>query len=331
MRRNTAGVTALDATVIREQLVFARSVLSPGERAAIAADVRRERLLRIRRGVYIASELWIRLSAEDQHRVRVIAASELERLGEPTGDPFVASHVSAVALWRLPWAGAYPARVHVVSEHARGGRSNSHIVRHTSGRPAAPVLIDGVLVTDLASTVVAVAVSESFREAVIVADAALRRAEHPIEHMPAGITDRAGLLTVADALPLRQGSAAARAVGEFADGRADRPGESHSRVSMHEAGITPPKLQVELFGASGRRYFGDFWWPQFQTIGEFDGEGKYRDPKFLRGRTPHRALMDEKAREDDLRATGRRFVRWGWPIALSPTRLRAHLLRGGVT
>ena len=38
---------------------------------------------------------------------------------------------------------------------------------------------------------------------------------------------------------------------------------------------------------------------------------KLTDPAMLRGRTPAQALRDEKRREDRLRATGPRVVRWG--------------------
>lgn len=91
-----------------------------------------------------------------------------------------------------------------------------------------------------------------------------------------------------------------------------------------------PALQVELFGASGARYVVDFYWPALCHIGEFDGKTKYEDPVFLRGRTPAQALADEKFREDDLRAAGYSFSRWGWAVALVPARLATQLRRAGV-
>lgn len=132
------------------------------------------------------------------------------------------------------------------------------------------------------------------------------------------------------AFPLRQGTAAALRVIEFADGRADRPGESLSRVTMHRAGIPKPQLQTRLAGVSGRQYPVDFWWPEFDTIGEFDGRYKYSDPRFLGGRTPEQALYDEKLREDDLRGLHRGFARWNFAIAASVSRLRDRLAAAGV-
>lgn len=91
-----------------------------------------------------------------------------------------------------------------------------------------------------------------------------------------------------------------------------------------------PVLQQGVVGASGKTYFVDFWWPGSNLVGEFDGKAKYRDPEFLRGRTPEQALLDEKAREDDIRAAGYRMSRRGWDIAMSPSRLRAHLVAAGL-
>lgn len=99
---------------------------------------------------------------------------------------------------------------------------------------------------------------------------------------------------------------------------------------MHVAGLPAPLLQVELRGTSGKRYIGDFYWPQSMLVGEFDGAAKYRDPAFLRGRTPEQALMDEKDREDDLRAAGYGVRRWGWAIATDASRLRTHLTKAGL-
>src|SRR5690606_20607071 len=129
---------------------------------------------------------------------------------------------------------------------------------------------------------------------------------------------------------LRQSSAKVAKVIGFADAAADRPGESLSRVSMFRAGITKPQLQVELFGASGRRDFVDFVCEKFDVIGVFDGEGKYRNSVSLRGRTPEQALLDEKDREDDLRAAGHGMVRWKWDVARSPRLLAIKLNRAGV-
>jgi hypothetical protein len=240
------------------------------------------------------------------------------------------SHYSGAAVWRLPILGAWPTRVHVMKPRGSDARSTASIVRHSAVVPFTPVTIGDLHVTPLSSTVVDLAASLPFAAGVAVADAALRRSTHPIglEHL--GTVDRDRLLAELTRIPLTHGAARAARVVEFADGAADRPGESVSRVSMLRAGLSAPLLQVPLVGASGQEWTVDFYWPDFNVIGEFDGKVKYTDPAFLRGRTSEQALYDEKLREDDLRAVPHGFTRWNWSTAISPTALAATLRRAGV-
>lgn len=305
-------------------MVLAREIGTPGERSEFFARVRRREYLRIFRGVYVRAEAWTAMKPEARHRVRVGAASAFAETSA------VFSHASAAALWRLPWIGDLPEQAHITVATASGGRSRAMFARHTTGVPREAEVIDGIATTNLARTVVDVARTESFGCAVTVADAALRRTEHPVPEVPPTVLSRAELRRELARVPLRQGVAKARRVIEFADARADRPGESMSRVSMHVTRLPEPVLQVPLLGASGRSWTVDFFWPQCRLIGEFDGEVKYDDPEFLRGRTPKQALRDEKEREDDLRAADFGMSRWGWDKAISPQRLRAHLLAAGL-
>ena len=184
--------------------------------------------------------------------------------------------------------------------------------------------------TSLAQTVVDVARSWSFAQGVVVADAALHRALPPIDGPPTTCVTKDDLWAELARVPIAHGSAKARRVIEFADAAAESPGESVSRVNIELAGLTTPLLQQWIRGASGKEWRVDFWWPQFNLIGESDGESKYTDPRYLQGRTSEQAVYDEKLREDDLRATGRRFSRWPWATAKSLHALRAHLLAAGV-
>jgi hypothetical protein len=45
------------------------------------------------------------------------------------------------------------------------------------------------------------------------------------------------------------------------------------------------------------------------VAGEFDGIDKYLKPEFLKGRTAAQAVVEEKLREDRIRATGAGVVR----------------------
>ncbi|WP_349903307.1 hypothetical protein [Parafrigoribacterium humi] len=308
----------------QDRFVLTREFSTPGARAAFFASVRRGEFVAVLRGAYMAAEAWAAMGGDEQYRTIVLAAAELLP-GKP-----VFSHYSAAALWRLPMVGAWQRRVHVTVPTADGGRSSGVVFRHTVGVPDDLTSIDGLTVTSLGRTVVDLARAASFGQAVVFADAALHRSAHPIGGIPGTSLDRADLYGELAGVPIRQGTAKIREIIEFADGTADRPGESLSRVSMLRAGITMPLLQAPLRGASGRQYFVDFWWPTFNVIGEFDGHDKYRLPEFLRGRTPEQAVYDEKLREDDLRAAGHGVSRWPWAVAVSPRRLAAHLAIAGV-
>lgn len=105
-----------------------------------------------------------------------------------------------------------------------------------------------------------------------------------------------------------------RRVIAFANGLADGPGESRSRVRMARAGIPAPVLQQVVDDRYGR-FVGqvDFWWPHAGVIGEYDGEVKY-GRLFRPGQDPAEVVHREKLREDALRAQPgvRTVVRWTW-------------------
>lgn len=314
----------LDLPVSHDGIVFARDLDLPGERAAFFAAVRRGEYVAVRRGAYLRADAWAALTVDARYRALLRATAEAAR--EST---LVFSHCSAAALWRLPHVGAWPARPHVVVDRASGGRSSPAVVRHAVG-PCERTEIDGLLATTLARTAVDVARTEPFGRGVVAVDAALRRAVRSVEGAPAGAVRKPDLLAELASIPHRHGTAKARKVIAFADGAADRPGESLSRVSMHRAGLPMPRLQEPRRGASGTLWTVDFFWPNCNLIGEFDGKLKYLDPAYRGGRSAEQVVYDEKLREDDLRAAGNGFARWPWRVAVSPDRLRAHLVAAGL-
>ncbi|WP_167044792.1 hypothetical protein [Salinibacterium sp. ZJ454] len=317
-------MTASEPLPWTQHLLRVRDLDPVGGRNPFLARALKGEFVRVVRGIYVRADVWSQLDRHARYRATVKAAA----LAADHDQVF--SHQSAAALWRLPWVGQWPTRVHVLTEPAAGGRSNGFTFRHGVGVPGDVEMIDGLPVTSLARTVVDLSATALFGQAVTAADAALRRTAHPRGDVPRTFLSRDELLAELRRIPLQHGQKKAERVIMFANAAADRPGESMSRVSMHQAGITAPQLQVSIAGASGRVYIVDFWWPEFNVIGEFDGDFKYTDPEFLRGRTPHQVLLDEKDREDDLRATGRGMSRWKWALAISPQRLREHLHRAGV-
>ena len=99
---------------------------------------------------------------------------------------------------------------------------------------------------------------------------------------------------------------------------------------MHQLRFEAPVLQHGIREAGGLVDFTDFEWPEDGLSGKFDGLVKYRDAAYLKGRTPSDAVIQEKSREDRIRATGRRIIRWTWSELASPERFAAFLDAKGV-
>lgn len=303
---------------VLSEVRFVRHATSPADRANVYAQVRRGQLVGVTTGAFLSRSTWDSLDDRSRHRLRI------ETVLHTTSQPIVVSHASAAALWGLPWLGQWPTQVH--GRRACGRPRSTVNLRLHTGPPALPDMIGGIPVTPICETVIDLARTSAFEQAVVVADAALAgRAASTGRRLAA-----ADLAAAAQNLPLRQGSAKVRAVLEFADAASGSPGESLSRASMFQAGIALPVLQQAFAASEGRRWEVDFWWPEYGVIGEFDGRGKYLRPELMDGRSPGEVVFAEKRREDGLRALGHRVVRWGWAEASRPSVLRGLLVAAGV-
>jgi very-short-patch-repair endonuclease len=286
----------------------------------VQAGIASGQLRRIRRGVYLPEEIAATRSPEAAHRDLAYA----HELLAPRQHVF--SHATAAALWRLPRIGGWPPVAHTSARHARGGRSEGKLVRHTVGVVEVD-RIEGLMVTPLLRTVVDVARGDGFLSGVLVADRALSGVS--LNEAPRVAIGPDELRDAAAAASPGRGSAVAREVAAFADARAGSPGESISRVRMRELQLPIPALQREFTDREGRM-FADFCWQAHRVIGEFDGIDKYLREEWTDGRTPAEVVIDEKRREDRLRRLGWTVVRWGWGDVLVPRRLRAILSDVGI-
>lgn len=268
----------------------------------------------VRRGSYVCGAL----PDDAGTRHALLVRAEVEHLA----DGVVLSHASAAVLHGLPVWAIPLRRVHATRARRTGGRSGTRVHVH-----AAPLdyheidVVDGLPVTSVARTVVDLARTVPFEQAVAVADAALHDGLVDRESLAAALARSAGWL----------GSPDARRVVAFADGRSASVGESRSRVAILRAGLPAPVLQWEVIGRSGR-WIGrvDFGWPELRTVGEFDGVAKYG--RLLRpGQSAGDAVYAEKLREDELRAEDLGVVRWGWPalrdFGTTADRLRSRFRR----
>lgn len=221
----------------------------------------------------------------------------------------------------MPIIGSWPELVHVLTGPSTGTRTENGFRRHASVDGDREVVeLDGVRLTGVVDTLLDLAIEASFATAVAALDFALR----------AGMVSKEQLRV---ALAARGGIRAYRRVErvlDFATALSGSPGESLSRVTIHELGFPVPILQHPFSDALGHIGDVDFWWPEFELMGEFDGLVKYTRDEYRKGRSIEEIVFAEKVREDRLRAPGRRMARWLWATALNPRMLYARLAAAGL-
>ena len=137
-----------------------------------------------------------------------------------------------------------------------------------------------------------------------------------------------GLLAWGEALPSRRARLRTDVAWKFSDGRSANPGESWSRVLIHDLGFEPPDLQVKLITPDGSLY-SDFGWEAAGVVGEFDGNQKYLQAEQY-GLSPQQAVLHEKRREDGIRRLGYDVARWNWQTLQNPWQLESVLREKGV-
>jgi hypothetical protein len=283
--------------------VFTRSqALSDGwNRSGLAHAVARGRLRQSRTGAFVIAELTMGHGPEsDRKRLTIVTIAALL-----TTRRAVASHAAAAVLadlpvWRLPQRPCLtvPPRhtgdVQDVHLH-RAALPSSHVRPALSSRR-----------TSAARTIVDLAREHGVEQAVVTADAALRR----------GFTTRADLEGCLARCVGWPGIRRACTAVTLVDGRAESPLESVSRLRLAGEGLPAPLVQADIFDASGTWLARtDMYWEQFGVAGEADGRLKYHDE----------ALWDEKLRQERLEDAGLVIVRWGHADLADPTRLAARI------
>ncbi|ADB29576.1 hypothetical protein Kfla_0453 [Kribbella flavida DSM 17836] len=239
-----------------------------------------------------------------RHRRLVHAAVNSMRLGS-----VAVSHQSALVLhgaprWGLDLSEAQLTRL----DDLRSGPTAG--VRHHRGglTPADLTEVSGLTVTTPARALTETACATSFEAAVVAADAICRSHPEVDLHLQR-------LLVVTEFWP---GSTTARAALNFRNPLAESVGESRLRVVMHDHGLPPPTLQVPFEDVGGFIGRVDFFVSSMRTVIEFDGLTKYADGSA-------EILVQEKIREDRLRALGLEVVRVTWPELTQPARVVARI------
>lgn len=156
--------------------------------------------------------------------------------------------------------------------------------------------VGGVPLTSPARTLADIAAHHSVVTTLAIADHLLRDR----------LLDRAGMERALANHPSRRAREIEPSVPTFASRHAESPGESWCRLELYRAGLPTPCEQVRIYDDSGW-FIGrvDFAWPELGIILEFDGAVKYKE-------NGSKALVEEKRREDALRALGWTVVRCVW-------------------
>lgn len=284
----------------------------------LAYLIRTGMLHRVRPGEFALPGEWASARRHQQHRELVL------RTVERVTSPQVYSHFAAAALWGIRIWGSWPTSVDVLVDRANGGRSSGRLRRNALGFEGREVVeLEGVLVTSPAQTVVDLCRRLPFVEGVVVADSALGTA-----FGRARLTTPEELIARLGAAGRGRGVGRARAAVAESDGRAESPPETVSRIGSLVLGFPRPEPQREFVTANGARRV-DLWWDGFGLGGECDGQAKYSDPEYLRGRTPQEVFRAEKLRDRELLALpGVRGITHWDPADLTPPAKFYDILRG---
>jgi hypothetical protein len=277
----------------------------PGE---LARMTRAGELVHLRRGAYA--------EPTDGELDPRVAHLQLLEATVPQCDPgAVVSHTSAAVLHDLPVWSEHLDLVQLTRDRRGGGRTRRWVQVHGALLPESDVVtVSRFRTTSLARTVVDLGCRLPLAQAVAAGDVALTRIARP--EITEVLRQQAG----------RTGIGTARRAAALLDARSESAGESYSRVVFHLARLPTPELQYKVFTPDGR-FVGrtDFGWPDFGVLGEFDGKQKYGELLRKPGQTAEDVLIDEKRREDRLRALGWIVIRWMWRDLTHPDALIAQL------
>ena len=238
--------------------------------------------LALRRGIYTERAHYERFPPGSPERHALDAAAALLALGRHGGA--VVSHQSAARLHGLELLEPPPPLVVITRPRCRTKAPGVRAYRATMP-PGHTARVHGVPVTSVARTVVDLARSLPFRDAVVTADAALHARKVTRAELE-------GMLAACRGWP---GSDAAAAVVQFADPSAESVAESLARVMFCAQGLPPPEPQAWIGG-----FRVDFLWREHDTVVEVDGLQKY---------TGKEAVRKEKLRQARLEARGYQVVR----------------------
>ncbi|GAB3707984.1 type IV toxin-antitoxin system AbiEi family antitoxin domain-containing protein [Mariniluteicoccus flavus] len=300
-------------------LISTAQFLASGRTAAdLTRMLRSGELFRLRRGVYAWSVDLDKVPSRDltiDDRVKR-HLQLLEATAPALAKESVISHVSAGLIHDLPVPLHQLDRVTTLRDGSGQGRLTANCHLRRSQLPDHHVIIrddNDLALTSLERTVVDLARTLEFRDALAVVDVALARE-----------VEREAL--IAHLLPRNPGNAQARRAIALGDARSESPGESRCRATMHLAALPMPDLQVSVVDHNGEEVARcDYGWEAYGLVGEFDGMVKYG--RLLRpGQSVDDVIRAEKQREGRILQQGRWIARWITPDLRNIAQFRAGVL-----
>lgn len=285
-----------DLAAGNEGVVLTRHMVECGLSDSEIRAARRQ-LHHLCRGAY---SLAAPTSGRDRHRM--VARATIQRYGTEVA----LSHVSAAITHDLPVWDADLRRVHLTGITPLQVRRG---IRHSIQSHVGPLVgsdlteVAGIPVTGLARTAVDCARFLPLDQGVAIVDAVVNRRA----------VDLVGLRARVGPLHGCEGVHRARLALDLADGKAESPGETRTRLILSSAGF--PLLPQQEIRDGNDRFIArvDFLVAGTRVIVEFDGREKYR-----LGGDVEQAHWDEKARQMRLERAGYRVVRVVWADLARP-------------
>jgi hypothetical protein len=172
-----------------------------------------------------------------------------------------------------------------------------HQLEHPQG---AVVQVNGIAATKPRLTVSEIILRERRYAAVSVLDSALSQ----------GLLTTECLATIPALIRGRRGAVAARGYLSEADGRAQSPLETRSRLRCVDGGVPPDVLQLQVRDDDGYLLgVGDLGWRGPRVIAEADGQDAHGTPQ---------AVYADRRRQNRLVNAGWTILRFTWQDTLHP-------------
>ncbi|MFJ6281207.1 type IV toxin-antitoxin system AbiEi family antitoxin domain-containing protein [Arthrobacter subterraneus] len=274
----------------------------------IQALVKSGRLVRLRRGCYMAAAAWKKLSPDDR-AFRLIHAHRHATVATGSGSGTY-SHTSAARAHQL-YLWEVDSLIHLTQPSNISSTSHAPDVRNHQARlePDDVVLVGNLPVTSLERTVVDCARILPFRQGLVIAEHALQKGASE-DLMWRSIEQLIG----------HKGVARARKVMAHASSLSESPGETLTWYFLHKMRLPMPVQQLRVPTRNGAHRL-DFAWKDIKLALEFDGRTKYFDYA-----PTSEVLFQERRREKALMEEGWTFIRIEWKDLFDEGRLKKRVL-----